>query len=329
MLALTQTRYGAPADVLRPTELSTPEPGEGEVLVRIRAASVNPADWHLIRGEPWLVHLIAGLRAPKDPRVGGDFAGVVEVVGPGVADLAVGDEVFGTAQGAFAELALAKADRVAPKPPGLSFEEAACLPVAGCTALQALRDHAGLAAGQSVLIIGAAGGVGSFAVQIAKSLGAEVTAVCSGANAEFVRGLGADHVLDYTREEPSGTYDAVLQIAGDSSLGRLRALLTPRGVLVVVGGGVGRDGKGGMLGPLLRIAKARLLSRKNGKRMATFIAKIRRPDLQTLAGLVQPHVERVYPLAQTAEALAVIEAGHVRGKIAISVQAPSASARPA
>lgn len=321
MSTLLQERYGPPAAVLQLRRLDPPAPGEGEVLVRVHAASVNPADWHLVRGEPLLIHVIAGLRAPRDPRVGADFAGVVEADGSG---FAAGDEVFGVANGSFAELAVAKAERIARKPAHLTFEQAATLPIAGCTALQAVRDHGQLEAGQRVVIVGAAGGVGSFAVQIAKARGAHVTAVCGTSNIDFVRSLGADDVVDYTRNEPTGTYDVVLQLAGDTSLRRLRALLGPQGTLVMVGTGVGRDGKSGILGPVTRMAKARLVSRKNGKRTRTFVAKIRRDDLETLGNLVVPHVERVYPLAETAEALAVIESGHGRGKLAIAV--PSASA---
>ena len=331
MSALVQERYGPPAEVLELRTVATPPPREGEVRIRVHAASVNPADWHLIRGEPLLVRLIAGLRAPKDSRVGGDFAGAVEAVGPGVSSFAVGEHVFGVAQGSFGELAVAKADRIAPKPEHLTFEQAACLPIAGCTALQALRDQAQLDAGDRVLVIGAAGGVGSLAVQIAKARGALVTGVCSTPNIEFVRSLGAD-VVDYTRDEPGGTYDVVLQIAGDSSLRRLRSLLEPRGTLVMVGSGVGRDDNGAVLGPLIRIATARLVSRPNGKRVRTFIAKIRRPDLDTLGGLVSPYVSRTYPLDETAAALAEIESGHVRGKLAIVINrdqaAESAAAQP-
>ena len=318
MSALVHERYGAPADVLELRTVETPPPGEGEVRVRVHAASVNPADWHLIRGEPFLVRLIAGVRAPRDPRAGGDFAGAVEAVGPGVSGFAVGEHVFGVARGSFGELALAKSDRIAPKPERLTFEQAACLPIAGCTALQALCDHAQLDADDRVLVIGAAGGVGSLAVQIARARGAQVTGVCSTPNVDFVRSLGAD-VVDYTRDEPVGSFDVILQIAGDSSLRRLRSLLTPRGTLVMVGSGVGRDGKGGALGPLVRIAKARLVSHQNGKRVRTFIAKIRRPDLETLGALVSPYVSQAYPLAETGAALAEIESGHVRGKLAIVI----------
>jgi NADPH:quinone reductase-like Zn-dependent oxidoreductase len=318
MSALVQERYGPPSEVLELRTVDTPPPREGEVRVRVHAASVNPADWHLIRGEPFLVRLIAGVRAPKDPRVGGDFAGAVEAVGPGVSSFAVGEHVFGVANGSFGELAVADADRIALKPERFTFEEAACLPIAGCTALQALCDHAQLDAGDRVLVIGAAGGVGSLAVQIAKARGARVTGVCSTPNIDFVRSLGAD-VVDYTRDEPGGTYDVVLQLAGGSSVRRLLSLLEPRGTLVMVGSGVGRDDNGGALGPLIRIAKAPLVSRRNGRRVRTFIAKIRRPDLDTLGVLVSPYVSRTYPLHETAAALTEIESGHVRGKVAIVI----------
>ena len=317
MQALRFTRYGPPAEVLRLEDVEIPVPGEGEVRVRVHAASINPVEWHFVRGEPLLVRAIAGLRAPKDSKVGGDFAGVVDAVGSGATGFAAGDEVFGVADGALAEFACAKTDRIARKPPHMRFDEAASIGVAGSTALQALRDHAQIQPGQRVLLIGAAGGVGSFAVQIAKALGAEVTGVCSAANLDFVRSLGADHVLDYACETPTGPYDVVLQLAGDETIGRLRRLLEPRGTLVIVGLGVGRDGAHGVVGPLARMAKARILSRKSGKRVKTFIAKIRTEDLETLAQLVTPHVERIYPLAETAAALAVIEGGHVRGKLAV------------
>ena len=324
MKAIRFERYGAPPDVLRLEQVAVPDPGEGEVLLRVRAASANPVEWHLVRGEPFLVRLIAGLRAPKDSKVGGDVAGVVEAVGADVTRFAPGDAVFGTADGSFAELACAKVERIARKPQAITFEQAASIPVAGCTALQALRDHGRLQPAQRVLVIGAAGGVGSFAVQIAKALGADVTGVCSTTNLEFVRALGADSVVDYTREEPSGSYDLVLQVAGDTSVTQLRRLVTPRGTLVLVGSGTGRDGKGGALGPLARMLIARAASRKNGKRVAMFIAKIQAPDLETLAALaengqVRPAVERVYPLEQAAAALTEIEAGHTRGKLALTI----------
>jgi NADPH:quinone reductase-like Zn-dependent oxidoreductase len=324
MQAIECERYGAPPEVLRLAEVEAPEPGEGEVLVSVCAASANPLEWHLVRGEPFLVRLMAGIRRPKDAKVGADVAGIVEAVGPGVAGLSPGDAVFGTAAGSFAELACAKVERLARKPQAISFEQAASIPVAGCTALQALRDHGRLQPNQHVLVVGASGGVGSFAVQIAKALGAVVTGVCSTAHLDFVRALGADTVVDYTREEPSGRYDLVLQVAGDASVGRLRRLLTPRGTLVIVGVGTGRDGKGGVRGLLARMVVGRAVSRKNGRRVATFIAKVRTPDLEVLAALVEegqvrPAVERTYPLEQAAAALTKIESGHATGKVVITI----------
>jgi len=326
MRAIRFERYGAPQDVLRVEEVDVPEPGEGEVLVRVHAASANPVEWHWVRGEPFLVRLIAGLRGPRDPKIGGDVAGVVEAVGAGVNTLAVGDAVFGTADGSFAAFACAKVNRLARKPPTVTFEQAASIPFAGCTALQALRDHGRLQPTQHVLVIGAAGGVGSFVVQIAKGLGATVSGVCSTANLEFVRALGADTVVDYTQEEPAGQYDLIVQVAGDATVHQLRKLLAADGTLVLVGAGTGRDGKGGALGPLTRMLLVRLQRRTNGQRVATFITKIRSPDLETLAALVetgqlQPAVEHVYPLEQAATALTDIESGHTRGKIVLAIHA--------
>ena len=327
MQAMRFERYGAPPDVLRLEDVDAPDPGEGEVLLRVRAASANPVEWHLVRGEPFLVRLIAGLRAPKDFKVGGDVAGVVEAVGAGVAGLAPGDAVFGTADGSFAELACAKVERLARKPQAMTFEQAASIPVAGCTALQALRDHGRLQPAQHVLVIGAAGGVGSFAVQIAKALGADVTGVCATTHVDFVRALGADTVVDYMREEPSGRYDLVLQVAGDASVAQLRRLLTAQGTLVVVGTGTGRDGKTSVLGPLTRMLIARIAPRKKGQRVATFIAKVRTPDLEALAALaedgqVRPAVERTYPVEQAAAALTEIESGHTQGKLVLTIREP-------
>jgi len=326
MQAIRLERYGAPPDVMRVEEVDVPDPGEGEVLLRVRAASANPVEWHLVRGEPFLVRLIAGLRRPRDSKVGGDVAGVVEAVGAGVTGFTSGEAVFGTADGSFAELACAKAERLARKPQTITFEQAASIPVAGCTALQALRDHGRLQPEQHVLVIGAAGGVGSFAVQIAKALGADVTGVCSTTHLDFVRALGADAVVDYTREEPSGRYDLVMQVAGYASAAQLRQLLTAQGTLVIVGTGTGRDGKARVLGPLSRMLIARMTSRKNGRHVAAFIAKIRASDLEALAelaeaGQIQPAVERTYPLEQAAAALTEIESGHTSGKLAITIHA--------
>ena len=324
MHAIRFEQYGAPPDVLRLEKVDAPDPGDGEVLLRVHAASANPVEWHLVRGEPFLLRLLTGLRGPKDPKVGGDVAGVVEAVGAGETGLAPGDAVFGTADGSFAELVCAKVERLARKPQAITFEQAASIPVAGCTALQAVRDHGRLQPGQQVLVIGAAGGVGSFAVQIAKALGADVTGVCGTTHLDFVRALGADTVVDYTREKPSGRYDLVVQVAGDASVAQLRRLVTAQGTLVIVGTGTGRDGKASVLGPLTRMLIARTASRGNGRRVATFIAKIRTPDLEVLAALaedgrVQPAVERTYPLEQAAAALTDIESGHTRGKIVLTI----------
>jgi NADPH:quinone reductase-like Zn-dependent oxidoreductase len=325
MHAIRYSRYGAPPDVLKLEKTDPPAPAEDEVLIRVHAASANPVEWHLVRGEPFLVRLIAGLRRPKDSKVGGDVAGVVEAVGAGVTAIAPGDEVFGTADGSFAELACAKVERLARKPQAITFEEAASIAVAGCTALQALRDHGLLQRSQRVLVIGAAGGVGSFAVQIAKALGADVTGVCSTANLDFVRALGADTVVDYTTEPPSGHYDLVLQVAGDASVAQLRGLLTAHGTLVLVGSGTGRDGKSAALGPLTRMLIARIAPRKKRQRVATFIAQVRSPDLEALAelaegGRIRPAVSRTYPLDQAAVALTEIESGHTRGKLVLAIR---------
>ena len=326
--AIVFDRYGAPHEVLRLAEVDPPRPGPGEVLVRVRAASVNPVEWHLVRGEPFLLRLASGLGRPKDSKVGADVAGVVEAVGPDVIQLAPQDAVFGLAAGSFAELACARVSRLARKPEAITFEQAASIPIAGCTALQALRDHGRLEAGQRVLVIGAAGGVGSFAVQIAKALGADVTGVCSTANVEFVRTLGADGVVDYARQEKAtGRFDVVLQLAGDTPLGALGRLLTPHGTLVVAGAGAGRSRsrKAGLVGPLAKMLVARVASRRSGRRVTTFLAKVRTADLQTIAqfvedGRVRPAVGRIYPLEEAAAALAQIESGHTRGKLVIGVR---------
>jgi NADPH:quinone reductase-like Zn-dependent oxidoreductase len=329
--AIQVSEYGAPPDVMRLEDVDPPVAGEGEVVLRVRAASANPVEWHMVRGEPLLVRLIAGLRRPKDPFVGGDAAGIVEAVGPGVDGFTVGDEVFGVAAGSFAELARADGARLARKPASLSFEQAAALPVAGCTALQALRDHGGLTPGQRVLIIGAAGGVGSLAVQIARADGAVVTGVCSTANLDFVRSLGAERVVDYTSEDVTAQavrYDLVVQLAGSAPLKALRRLLAPGGTIVLAGTGTGRDG-GSVLGPLARMARAKV----RRERVRTFIAKIRPDDLATLASLVEsgavtPPITKTFQLADAAAALTQIESGHTRGKLVITIEPASGAAPP-
>lgn len=327
MRAIRYDRYGPPAEVLEVREVEAPTPREGEVLVRVRAAGANPVEWHLVRGEPFLIRLMNGLRRPKDGDVGLDVAGVVEEIGPGVTDLRPGDEVFGHGNGSFAELTRAKASRLARKPERLSFEQAASVPVAGGTAFHALVTHGRVEAGERVLIVGAGGGVGSFAVQLAKALGAEVTAVCSGEKRDYVRALGADRVVDYTREDVTALperYDVVIQLAGDHSLFALRRLLSPHGRLVLAGSGAGRDGTGFVLGALRGFVLSLLFTRLTDRAVKMFVSSTSREHLETLVGFVErgeltPSVEHAYPLEQAADALTEIESGHTRGKLVVAV----------
>jgi NADPH:quinone reductase-like Zn-dependent oxidoreductase len=308
-------------DVLRIDEIARPEPGPDGVLVRVRAASVNRVDWYDVTGRPWIARPITGLRGPKSPPVGVDFAGTVETVGEDVTDLKPGDDVFGIANGSFAEYACVK-KAAALKPANVSFEDAATLPVAGLTALQGLRDRGRLQPGQSVLVNGASGGVGTFAIQIAKALGAEVTAVCSTRNVEQARSLGADHVIDYSRDdftEGGRRYDLMLDIAGSKSWRQCRRVLTPNARLVIVGG----EGNP-LIGPLGHIA-AMWLGAKLGSRTATFfVADLNRPDLDFLGELLQtgqlkPVVEKRYELTEVADALRYMGDGHARGKLVIAI----------
>jgi len=324
MKAITQDRYGS-ADVLRLRDIEPPPVGPNEVLVQVRAAGVDPGVWHLMSGRPYLVRAIGfGLRRPKVPVLGRDLAGVVHAVGAGVTGLHPGDEVYGTCEtGSFAEYATARAGRLAVKPAGLSFEQAAVTPISGVTALQGLRDCGRLQPGQRVMVIGAAGGVGSFSVQIAKALGATVTAVCSGGKAELVRSLGADDVIDYTREEVTAhgpRYDIVVDTAGNRQLSVLRRALTPHGTLVIVGGEHG----GPILGGFGRALWAPLASAFSGQRLRGLIAKENAADLMEVgklieSGAVTPVVERAWPLAEVAEAIRYLDAGHVAGKLVITV----------
>jgi len=327
MRGLRYDRYGAPPNVLGVREVEAPTPRVGEVVVRVRAAGVNPLDWHLVRGEPFLLRMMNGLRGPKDGDVGVDVAGVVESIGEGVDDFVPGDEIFGHGNGTFAELTRAKASRLARKPESLTFEQAASLPIAGGTALHALVTHGRLEAGQRVLIVGAGGGVGSFAVQIAKALGAEVTGVCSGAKVDFVRALGADRVVDYTRGDVMTRperYDLVVQLAGDYPASALRRLLTPRGTLVLAGSGAGRDGSSLLLAALGGFVLSRLRTRFTDQSVKMFVSSTRRDHLETLVGFVErgelvPQVERTYSLEHAAAALTAIESGHVQGKLVVAV----------
>src|SRR5919197_1107625 len=283
--AVVRDAYGS-VDVLRVGEVDKPVAGEGEVLVRVHAAGVDQGVWHLMVGMPYVMRLAGfGLRAPKNRLLGYDLAGRVEAVGTDAGVFRPGDEVFGTCRGSFAEYAVARADRLALKPDNVSFEEAAAVPISGYEALQAVREHGGVRAGQRVLIIGAGGGVGTFAVQIAKADGAEVTAVCSTAKTEFVRSIGADRVIDYTREafgDGCNRYDVILDIAGNRPLSQLRRALTPRGTLVIVGA----ENASNWLG-LRRQLQAAALSPFLRQKLATYISKEREQDLQELRGLLE------------------------------------------
>jgi NADPH:quinone reductase-like Zn-dependent oxidoreductase len=321
--AIRYVRYGGP-EVLELSDVDTPVPGVGELLVRVRAAAVNPLDFHFLRGTPYLVRLQAGLTRPKAHGLGVDMAGTVEALGPEVTRFRPGDEVFGSCTGAFAGYVTVHQDKaIAAKPANLTFEQAASVPVAGYTALQALRDKAGVRAGQSVLVNGAAGGVGTFAVQLAKALGAEVTGVCRTANVELVSSIGADHVVDYTREDYTATgrrYDVIVDIAGSRSLADNRRALAPAGVLV----GVGGPDRGKWLGPLAGLGAMVLGSLGRSQKMRPMLAQARRDDLVALAGLLEsgkvtPVIDRTYPLAEVPDAIAYLERGHARGKVVVDL----------
>jgi len=322
MKAVVRDRYGS-VDVLRLAEIDTPVAGANEVLVRVRAAGVDQGVWHLMAGMPYVMRVAGfGLRAPKNPLLGYDVAGQVEAVGAEVTALRPGDEVFGTCRGSFAEYATARADRLASKPGKLSFEQAAATPISGYAALQAVRDHGKVRAEQRVLIIGAGGGVGTFAVQLAKAYGAEVTGVCSTAKTELVRSIGADHVIDYTRDDPIDgreTYDVIVDIAGNRPLSTLRRALTSRGTLVIVGG----EDAGNWLG-VRRQLRATALSPFIKQTLVTYISKEREEDLQELrrlleSGTVTPVVDRTFPLDDVPDAIRYLREGRVGGKIVITV----------
>lgn len=323
MQAMVYEQYGSP-DVLLRKELAQPVPRAGEVLIKVHAAALNAADWHLLRGDPFLLRFSFGLRKPKHPILGSDIAGVVEAVGSGVTQLKPGDAVFGdisrSGSGGFAEYVCAPASALAPKPANLSYEQAAAVPMAAVTALQGLRNLGKLQAGQSVLIVGASGGVGTFAVQLAKLLGAEVTAVCSTQKLDMARALGADHVIDYTREDFAGNgqqYDLILAANGSRSIFDCRRALRPQGRYVVTGGSMKLIFQAMLLGPLLAMT--------GDQELGNLLAQPNQQDLLYLkelleAGKLAPVIDRCYPLHEVPAALRYLEAGHAHGKVVIAVR---------
>ena len=323
MKALVQDRFGPP-DVLRLAQTGMPEVGAGDVLVRVHAAALNPADWHILRGDPLIARLMGvGLTRPKARVAGIDAAGVVEAVGTNVRQLRSGDEVLGFCRGAFAEYACAAADLVVPKPAAISFEQAAAVPIAATTALRGIRDVGEVKAGQQVLVNGAGGGVGTYAVQIAAALGAEVTGVCSTRNVELVHSIGAARVIDYTREDFAGgqaKYDVILDNVSSLPLTRLRGALTPKGTLVLNGGGT----PGHVFGPVAGIVRAVVANAFVSQRLRPLPTRQNQQELIDVTGLIEdgkltPVVGRTYSLADTAEGLRQVEQGHTRGKIVITV----------
>ena len=324
MQAIVQDEYGS-ADVLQFRDVERPRVGERDVLVEVHAAGLDPGVWHLMTGRPYLVRLMGfGLRRPKDRVAGQDVAGRVAAVGAGVTRLRPGDEVFGACSGAFAEYARGQEDTLAPKPANLTFEQAAIVPTSAATALQALRDMARVETGQTVAVIGAGGGVGTFAVQIARALGAEVTGVCSAAKTDLVRALGARRVIDYAREDFAAgrqRYDVILDTAGNRSLSHLRRALAPAGTLVIIGGERG----GPWLGGVDRQLRAALLSPFVRQTLGSLFSTVAAADLERLrelleAGQVVPVIGRTCPLSGVPDAMRELEAGHVRGKIAVAVR---------
>jgi NADPH:quinone reductase-like Zn-dependent oxidoreductase len=326
MKAIVYEEYGSP-DVLALKDIDKPMVKDNEVLVRIRATSVNPADWHFMRGEPYIMRPQAGVRKPKVGVLGCDLAGQVEAVGRNVTRIQPGDEVFGSpfghGLGAFAECASVSGDLLALKPANLSFDRAAAVPLAALTALQGLRDHGRIEPGHKVLVIGASGGVGTFAVQIAKSFGAEVTGVCGTGKVDMVRSIGADHVIDYTQEDfahGGQRHDLIFQLAGTRSPSDCRRALTPTGTLILSSG----ESDGRWIGPVDRIIKGLLSSPFVSQRMVSFTVKPNREDLQSLkelieAGKVTPVIDRTYSLSEVPDAIRYLEEGHARGKVVVTV----------
>ncbi|MGA9572393.1 MAG: NAD(P)-dependent alcohol dehydrogenase [Lysobacterales bacterium] len=323
MKAIVHRCYGSP-DVLELASIAKPMPADNEVLVRVKAAAVNPLDWHYMRGSPYVIRMGSGLGSPDQIQLGVDFSGTLEAVGKDVKRFKAGDEVFGARTGAYAEYVTISDDRgIVLKPSNVSFAQAASVPVAAITALQALRDRGRLKAGQKVLINGASGGVGTFAVQIAKSMGAEVTGVCSARNADMVRSIGADHVIDYTSEdytESGQRYDLIVDMVGNHTLSENRKVMTPEGNFIIIGGG-----KGNWFGPFVNPIKALLYSPFVGQQFGMMISKIRQEDLFVLedmlsSGDIVPVIDRRYPLDEVPEAIRHSEEGHARGKIVIELE---------
>src|SRR6266446_8862978 len=325
MKAVVYTNYGSP-DVLEIRDVKKPVPNDDQVLVKVRAASLNPLDWHYMEGTPYIMRAMGtGLRKPKSPRLGVDLAGQVEAVGKNVTQFKPGDEVFGTGGGAaFAEYVCARKIRLVLKPANITFEQAAAVPIAALTALQSLRDNGKVRPGQKVLINGASGGVGTFAVQIAKSFGADVTGVCSTRNVAMVRSIGADHVIDYTQEDftkGEQRYDLILDNVGNHSLLQYRRALTPKGIFVIVGG----PNSGQWIGPMVTPIKALMLSPLVSQKFAPFLAELNQEDLAIMrdlmqAGKVTPVIDRRYKLSEVPAAIRYLEEGHARGKVVIAVE---------
>jgi NADPH:quinone reductase-like Zn-dependent oxidoreductase len=321
MKAIVYSAYGS-ADVLNMIDVEKPTPADNEVLVNIRAASINAPDWRIMSGHPYVMRLMFGVRKPKI-RPGTDMAGVVEAVGKNVTQFKPGDAVFGVCRGAFAEYGCTKESRLVAKPDNVTFEQAAAAPICGFTALQGLRDHGHLQPGQRVLVNGASGGVGTFAVQIAKVLGAHVTAVCSTHNVEMVRSLGADRVIDYTQTDftkETQTYDIIFENAGNHGAKSYQRILTPTGISVMAGVPHNMS----MLALMKHMMTAIVLSRLGKQKFLPFIAKSNQPDLSILAemmatGRLTPAIDRSYPLSETAEAMRYVDTGHARAKVVITV----------
>ena len=325
MKSVTYKRYGT-AEVLELVEIQVPAVADDQVLLKVLAVSINPADWHFMRGTPYLIRLQTGLLKPKSGSFGLDMAGVVEAVGKNVSEFRVGDEVFGEGRGGLSEFAVISKDKLVNKPTNLSFEAAAAVPMAGFTALQALRDKGRIQAGQKVLIVGASGGVGTFAVQIAKSYGAVVTGVCSTRNREMVKSIGADHVIDYSKEEFSDSnvkFDLIVQTAGNYSLRNLRRVLAPAGTLVLAGDSSGTKAVLGM-GFVFGMLRTAVISRFSKQSIPAFLARRNKADLIVLKELIEegkltPVIDKTYPMVEISDAVEYLETGHARGKVVIKI----------